>query len=50
MINDYISVDIENPNARGNSICSIGIIVVKNKKVVEQKYSLINPEDRFKLF
>ena len=47
MINDYISVDIENPNARGNSICSIGIIVVKNKKVVEQKYSLINPEDRF---
>ena len=47
MINDYISVDIENPNARGNSIWSIGIIVVKNKKVVEQKYSLINPEDRF---
>ena len=47
MINDYISVDIENPNVRGNSICSIGIIVVKNKKVVDQKYSLINPEDRF---
>jgi DNA polymerase-3 subunit epsilon len=47
MIKDYISIDIENPNARGNSICSIGIIVVKNKKVVDEKYSLINPEDRF---
>lgn len=47
MIRDYISIDIENPNARGNSICSIGIIVVKNNEVVDEKYSLINPEDRF---
>lgn len=47
MIKDYISVDIENPNTRGNSICSIGVIVVKNNKVVDEKYSLINPEDRF---
>lgn len=47
MIKDYISIDIENPNSRGNSICSIGIIVVKNKKVVDEKYSLINLEDRF---
>lgn len=47
MIKDYISVDIENPNARGNSICSIGIIIVKDNKIVDEKYSLINPEDRF---
>lgn len=47
MVKDYISIDIENPNARGNSICSIGIIIVKNNKVVDEKYSLINPEDRF---
>lgn len=47
MLKDYISIDIENPNARGNSICSIGIVIVKNNKVVDKKYSLINPEDRF---
>ena len=47
MIKDYISIDIENPNTRGNSICSIGIIVVKDNKVVDEIYSLINPEDRF---
>ena len=47
MIKDYISIDIENPNTRGNSICSIGIIVVKNNEVIAEKYSLINPEDRF---
>lgn len=47
MIKDYISVDIENPNVRGNSICSIGIIIVKDNKIIDKKYSLINPEDRF---
>ena len=47
MIKDYISVDIENPNARGNSICSIGIIIVKDNQIIDKKYSLINPEDRF---
>lgn len=47
MIKDYVSIDIENPNSRGNSICSIGIVVVKDNKVVNEKYSLINPEDRF---
>lgn len=47
MINDYICVDIENPNTRGNSICSIGIIIVKDNKIIDKKYSLINPEDRF---
>lgn len=47
MIKDYISVDIENPNARGNSICSIGVIIVKDNKIIDKKYSLINPEDRF---
>ena len=47
MLKDYISVDIENPNSRGNSICSIGIVIVKNNEVVDEVYSLINPEDRF---
>ena len=47
MIKDYISIDIENPNSRGNSICSIEIVEKKKKKVVDEMYSLINPEDRF---
>ena len=44
---NYVSLDIENPNTRGNSICSIGIIVIKNNEVVDKIYSLIDPEDRF---
>ena len=46
-LKDYIVVDIENPNNRGNSICSIGIVVVKDSKVTDSIYQLINPEDRF---
>jgi DNA polymerase-3 subunit epsilon len=42
-----IFLDIENPNARGNSICAIGILVVKDGQIYNEKYSLINPEDRF---
>ena len=44
---NYVILDIENPNARGNSICAIGLIIVQNGKISERKYSLINPEDRF---
>lgn len=46
-ISDYIVVDVETPNSRGNSICSIGIIIVKNYQVSDTIYTLINPEDRF---
>lgn len=44
---DYIVLDLENPNARGNSICALAVLVVRNGEIIEKKYSLINPEDRF---
>lgn len=44
---DYVVLDLENPNVRGNSICAIGVIVVKNSRIIDRKYTLINPEDRF---
>lgn len=44
---NYVIMDLENPNARGNSICSIAIVVVKDNVIIDKKYSLINPEDRF---
>lgn len=46
-VQNYIFLDIENPNSRGNSICAIGLLVIKNGEVIDKKYSLINPEDRF---
>ena len=44
---NYIFLDIENPNSRGNSICAIGILAIQGSKIIDKKYSLINPEDRF---
>ncbi len=43
---DYVARNLENPNSRGNSICAIGMVVVKEGKVVDRLYSTINPEDR----
>ncbi len=47
MLKNYVLLDIENPNTRGNSICAIAVVAVENDEVKEKKYSLINPEDRF---
>ena len=44
---NYAVLDIENPNFRQNSICAIGIILVKNNQIIKKEYSLINPEDTF---
>lgn len=47
LFDNYVVFDIENPNARGNSICALGLLVIENGIIVDKKYTLINPEDRF---
>lgn len=47
MLKRYVLLDIENPNTRGNSICAIAVVLVENDEIVDKKYTLINPEDRF---
>jgi DNA polymerase-3 subunit epsilon len=46
-MNDYIVLDLETPNRYCNSMSSIGIVIVEDGYVVEEKYSLINPEAPF---
>lgn len=40
---DFVSIDFETSNAFRASACSLGITVVKNNKIVEEKYWLIKP-------
>ena len=47
---DYIVLDLETPNRYNNSMSSIGIVVVEDGKVVDELYSLINPEAEFDSF
>ena len=44
---DYYTIDFETANSNLTSACSIGIIGVKNKKIMVEKYYLINPEEFF---
>lgn len=46
-LTDYVVIDIENPNMKADSICSIAFIQVKDNKIVKDNYCLINPEDKF---
>lgn len=46
-LDNYVVLDIENPNTKADSICSIAFIQVKDGNIIDKKYLLINPEDRF---
>lgn len=46
-LDNYVALDVENPNTKADSICSIAFIQVKDGSIIDKKYVLINPEDRF---
>ena len=44
---DFVAIDFETANASRSSICSVGIVVVRNGVVVEKIYELIKPEPNY---
>lgn len=40
---EFIAIDFETANAKRSSICTIGIAVVRNRKLVKTDYMLIKP-------
>jgi exonuclease, DNA polymerase III, epsilon subunit family len=50
MSNRYIAFDVETPNYSNNRISAIGITVVENGTIVEDIYTLVNPETFFSPF
>lgn len=40
---DFVAIDFETANPQRASACSLGITVVKNNKIIEEKYWLIKP-------
>lgn len=49
-ISEYTVIDVETPNSKNDSICSIALIKVKDDEVVSKEYHLVDPEDRFDPF
>lgn len=42
---DFVSIDFETASEKRNSACAIGITVVKNNEIYEEKYWLIKPHE-----
>ena len=42
---NFVAIDFETSNEKRNSPCSIGIVVVKNGKIIEKVHHLIKPKE-----
>ncbi len=40
---DFAAIDFETANEELNSVCSVGVVIVRNGEVAEKFYSLIHP-------
>ena len=50
MNNRFIAFDVETPNANNNRISAIGITIVENGRIVDERYTLVDPETHFDHF
>lgn len=44
MLRDFAAIDFETANNERTSVCSVGIVIVRDGQVAEKFYSLIQPE------
>ena len=44
---DFAAIDFETANYDRSSVCSVGVVVVRDGEIVDQFYSLIHPEPNY---
>ena len=44
---DFAAIDFETANSERASVCSVGVVIVRNNEIVDSFYSLINPEPNY---
>lgn len=44
---NFAAIDFETANGRRSSVCSVGIVIVKDGKITEKFYSLIRPRPNY---
>lgn len=50
-MDNFAAIDFETANEQHSSVCSVGVVVVKNRVITDKYYSLIKPEpDYYKWF
>lgn len=47
MIRDFIAIDFETANQHPSSVCSVGVVMVRDGQIVDTFYSLIQPEPNY---
>lgn len=47
MLRDFAAIDFETANEQLSSVCSVGIVVVRNGTISDKFYSLIQPEPNY---
>ncbi|MBO5873812.1 MAG: exonuclease, partial [Rikenellaceae bacterium] len=44
---DFAAIDFETANGSRSSVCSVGIVIVKDGEIVDKFYSLIHPTPNY---
>lgn len=47
MLQDFAAIDFETANEQRSSICSVGLVVVRNGAITDRYYSLVQPEPNY---
>ena len=47
---DFAAIDFETANSCCTSVCSVGVVIVKNGEIVDTFYSLIKPEPNYYIY
>lgn len=43
-MDNFAAIDFETANNERTSVCSVGVVIVKDGEIVDKFYSLIHPE------
>jgi len=47
MMKDFAAIDFETANSERSSVCSVGVVIVKDWQITDTFYSLIHPEPNY---
>lgn len=40
-MNDFAAIDFETANGRRSSVCSVGIVIVRNGEIADRSYKIL---------
>ena len=49
-MDNFAAIDFETANNERTSVCSVGVVIVKDGEIVDKFYSLIPPEPDYYLY